>query len=127
MSLESRDTSAPQVGDHALAGAHHQIEAKVRGDGERHRQGHGDRERLVEQPRLAAAEAGVDYVLDALPQRQHAGRRDCERAERRGHAPAVRGEKARQARERTHARTLPQRSAQAAASPSARSTCTRQS
>ncbi len=47
---------APQVGDHALAGAHHQVEAEPGRAGERggeHQQRH---QRLVEQARLAAAE-----------------------------------------------------------------------
>ncbi len=93
---------APQVGDHALAGAHHQVEAQPGRAGERggeHQQRH---QRLVEQARLAAAETAVDHQAQPLAERQHAARGDDQGEQRRGDAPAIRREEAREPRRVFH-------------------------
>jgi hypothetical protein len=82
-----------QVGDDALAGAHHQVEAEPGGDREHPGDADHRRQRLVEQLRRAAAEAGIDDVLEALTERQHAARGDEQRQRREGDAPLVRQEK----------------------------------
>ncbi len=91
---------AAQVRHHALAGRHHQVEAEEGRDRERERDRDHRAERLVEQPRVAAAKAVVDHVLEALAQREHATGRDHE-GDERGRDPRPVGlEEPRQARER---------------------------
>ena len=80
---------AADVGDDALAGAHHQVKAQPGCHGKRDSDGDGAGERLVKKPRIAAAEAGVDDVLHALPEGKPATRGDQQRGERRGEARPV--------------------------------------
>ena len=62
----------PQVGDDPFTGRHHQIETAPRRSSEHGGERNHRRHRLVEQLRLAAAEAPVDHQLHALPQREDA-------------------------------------------------------
>ena len=90
---------APQVGHHALAHAHHEIEAHPgRGGVQHHHRDHRGK-RLVEQVRIAAAEAAVHHVLQAAAEREHATGRDQQSAGRQRDAPAIGPQKARQAGE----------------------------
>ena len=77
------NTRLAQVGDHALADAHHEVEARPgrarQHDGDRH---HGG-ERGIEQARVAAAEPGVHHVAQSLPQHEHAAGRDDQREQAR--------------------------------------------
>ena len=85
-----------QIGDDALAGAHHQIETEPGGDGQHGSDRNHGGERLVEKPCIAAAEAVVDHVLHALAERQHAAGSDHQGERRRRDARAVRHQEARE-------------------------------
>ncbi len=83
--LEREDVvehGAAQVGDHALADAHHQIEAHEGGRGEQRRHPDHRGQRRIEQLRVGAAEALVHHVLQAPAEREHAAGGDHQRAQR---------------------------------------------
>ncbi len=91
---------AADVGDDALAGAHHQMEARVGRDRQDHRDGERPGEREVEHARIAAAEAGIHHVLEPLPEREPRDRRDYERRERARDPHLVRAQERGDFRER---------------------------
>jgi hypothetical protein len=101
-----------QVGDDPLAGAHHQVEAEPGRDREHRGDADHRHQRLVEEVRRTAGEAGVDDVLQALAEREHAARGDEQRDRRERDAPLVRQQETGDAGEVAQAM---------------RSTCTRQS
>src|SRR5688572_31242519 len=90
---------AAQVGDHPLADAHHEIEARPGRGGEQHHPRDHRREGLVEEPRLTAAEAAIDDILQAAAEGQDAARGHQEGERRDGNPPAVGPQEARQSGE----------------------------
>jgi hypothetical protein len=97
---------APQVGDHAFAQAHHQVEAH---EGRRRQQGcnaDNRRQRLVQQFRISAAEAPVHHVLQALAHRQHAARGHKQGEHRHCDFQAIGRNETRQAQGMPHRCTL---------------------
>ena len=70
---------AADVGDHALAGGHHQVKASPGGERQDHRQRDHAGERRIEVRRIARAEARVDDVLEPLTEREHGAGRHQQR------------------------------------------------
>ncbi len=77
-----------QIRDQALAEGHHQIEAHPSRGGEGDGECDDGRETGVEQMGIAASEAGIDHVLEALSEREHTAGRD-EQCNERGRDPSA--------------------------------------
>ena len=74
-----------QIRHHPLADPAHEIESREAGKRQHHGRGEDDEHRLVQQPRIAGAEALVDQIFEALAEGQHhagGNRHGQQRAER---------------------------------------------
>ena len=95
---------APQVRGDALAEPRHEIEARI---GRQRHHDHDDqhhRERAVELGGVAGGEAAIDDEFQALPDRQHRGRREQQRDAGENHLLAVWPQEAADAGERLQRR-----------------------
>jgi hypothetical protein len=93
-----RKNGLPQIGDHALADAHHQIKPRPRRRREYESERDDSQETDVQQALVTAAETGIDDMPQSLAEREHAARGDHERDERDRYARAIRPQEAGEAK-----------------------------